>query len=74
MAAEEIPVSAYASKLLNRADTAEGTMAFQFEKPPGFDFKSGQSIDLRNRFLVDSATLPAIDVRMALAGNSPNES
>jgi ferredoxin-NADP reductase len=46
MAAEEIPVSAYASKLLNRADTAEGTMAFRFEKPPGFDFKPGQSVDL----------------------------
>ena len=46
MAAEEIPVSAYASKLLNRADTAEGTMAFRFEKPPGFDFKPGQSADL----------------------------
>jgi NAD(P)H-flavin reductase len=46
VAAEEIPVSAYASKLLNRADTAEGTMAFRFEKPPGFDFKPGQSVDL----------------------------
>jgi ferredoxin-NADP reductase len=46
MAAEEIPVSAYASKLLNRADTAEGTMAFRFEKPPEFDFKPGQSVDL----------------------------
>jgi hypothetical protein len=29
MAAEEIPVSAYASKLLNRGDTAEGTVACQ---------------------------------------------
>ena len=46
MAAEEIPVSAYASKLLNRADLAEGTMAFHLEKPPGFDFKPGQSADL----------------------------
>jgi ferredoxin-NADP reductase len=46
MAAEEIPVSAYTSKLLNRADAAEGTMAFQFEKPPGFDFTPGQSVDL----------------------------
>jgi hypothetical protein len=31
MAAEEIPESAYSSRLLNRADAAEGTMAFQFE-------------------------------------------
>ena len=46
MAAEEIPVSAYASKLLNRADAGEGTMAFQFERPPGFDFKPGQSADV----------------------------
>ena len=46
MATEEIPVPAYASKLLNRVEVAEGTMAFQFEKPPGFDFKPGQSADL----------------------------
>ena len=46
MAAAEIPVSAYASKLLNRADAGEGTMAFHFERPPGFDFKPGQSGDL----------------------------
>jgi ferredoxin-NADP reductase len=46
MAAEEIPVSAYASRLLNRVEVAEGTMAFNFEKPPGFDFKPGQSVDL----------------------------
>src|ERR1700746_586142 len=46
MSAEEIPVSAYASKLLNRVGVAEGTMAFHFEKPPGFDFKPGQSADL----------------------------
>ena len=46
MAAEEISVFAYASKLLNRADAGEGTMAFHFERPPGFDFKPGQSADL----------------------------
>jgi len=46
MAAEEIPVSAYASRLLNRVEVAEGTMVFQFEKPPGFVFKPGQSADL----------------------------
>jgi hypothetical protein len=37
MAAEEIPVSAYASKLLNRVEVAEGTMAFHYGKPAGFD-------------------------------------
>jgi hypothetical protein len=46
MAAEEIPASGYASRLLNRAEVAEGTMAFHFEKPAGFDFKPGQSADL----------------------------
>jgi ferredoxin-NADP reductase len=46
MAAEEIPVSAYASRLLNRVEVAEGTITFHFEKPTGFDFKPGQSADL----------------------------
>ena len=46
MPAEEIPVSAYASRLLNRVEVAEGTIAFHFEKPTGFDFKPGQSADL----------------------------
>jgi ferredoxin-NADP reductase len=46
MAAEEVPVSAYASRLLNRVEVAEGTIAFHFEKPTGFDFKPGQSADL----------------------------
>jgi hypothetical protein len=42
MPAEEIPVSAYASRLLNRVEVAEATMAFHSEKPAGFDFKPGQ--------------------------------
>src|SRR5262245_42014010 len=46
MAAEEIPASAYASRLLNKVEVAEGTMSFHFEKPAGFDFKPGQSADL----------------------------
>src|SRR5260370_34756658 len=46
MATQEIPLVGYQSKLLNRVEVAEGTMAFQFEKPPGFDFKPGQSVDL----------------------------
>jgi NAD(P)H-flavin reductase len=46
MAAEEIPVSAYASRLWNRVEVSEGTIAFHFEKPTGFDFKPGQSADL----------------------------
>jgi ferredoxin-NADP reductase len=36
----------YESTLLGRTDVAEGTMAFQFEKPNNFMFKAGQYIDL----------------------------
>jgi ferredoxin-NADP reductase len=33
-------------KLVKREDVAEGTMAFYFEKPPGFQFKPGQYLDV----------------------------
>ena len=46
MATQETPLLGYGPKLLNRVEVAEGTMAFHFEKPPGFDFKPGQSTDL----------------------------
>jgi len=46
MTTQEIPLVGYQSQLLNRVEVAEGTMAFHFEKPPGFDFKPGQSVDL----------------------------
>src|SRR5436190_23417087 len=46
MAAQEIPLLGYRPKLLSRIEVAEGTMAFHFEKPQGFDFKPGQSADL----------------------------
>jgi ferredoxin-NADP reductase len=36
----------YQSTLLGRTDVADGTMAFQFEKPKHFVFKAGQYIDL----------------------------
>lgn len=45
MAAQEIPLG-YEAKLLNRVEVAENTMAFHFEKPPGFEFRPGQSSDL----------------------------
>jgi ferredoxin-NADP reductase len=35
-------MSIYNIKLLDRKEVAEGTMAFTFEKPEGFTFKSGQ--------------------------------
>ena len=34
------------TKLTGRQEIAEGTMAFHFEKPAGWTFKAGQSIDL----------------------------
>ena len=36
----------FQSTLLGRTEVAEGTMAFQFEKPNDFAFKAGQYIDL----------------------------
>jgi ferredoxin-NADP reductase len=39
-------MGAYQSTLLGRTEVAEGTMAFQFEKPKNFVFKAGQYIDL----------------------------
>jgi len=36
----------YQSTRLGRTEVADGTMAFQFEKPNGFVFKAGQYIDL----------------------------
>ena len=46
MVTQETPLVGYQPKLLHRVEVAKGTMAFQFEKPPGFDFKPGQSADL----------------------------
>jgi len=41
-----IAMIGYQSTLLGRTEVAEGTMAFQFEKPNDFVFKAGQYIDL----------------------------
>lgn len=46
MAANEIPMAGYQSRLLSRVEVAQDTMAFHFEKPAGFDFKPGQSVDV----------------------------
>ena len=35
----------YETRLKGREEIAEGTMAFHFEKPPGFDYKAGQFAD-----------------------------
>jgi len=39
-------MAGYSSTLLSRTQVAKGTMAFYFQKPPGFHFKAGQYIDL----------------------------
>ena len=39
-------MGAFHTKLVKRGDVAEGTMAFYFEKPPGFQFKPGQYVDV----------------------------
>jgi ferredoxin-NADP reductase len=46
MAANQTPLPGYHPRLLSRVEVAEGTMAFHFEKPLGFDFKPGQSTDI----------------------------
>jgi len=51
MATEAVPMIGQMSKLIRREEVAEGTMAFHFEKPSGFDFKAGQSADVT---LIDS--------------------
>src|SRR5215469_4464185 len=71
MVAEEIPVSAYASRLLNRVEVAEGTTAFHFEKSVGFDFIPGQSADLT--LLNPSETDSEGDVRTFSIASAPFE-
>jgi ferredoxin-NADP reductase len=46
MATETVPIISQKSKLMRREEVAEGTMAFHFEKPPGFAFKPGQHADV----------------------------
>ena len=48
-------MTTFATTLEAREEIAEGTMAFHFRKPSGFDFKPGQAIDV---MLTSSATAP----------------
>src|SRR5216683_4467066 len=64
-------MSAYQSTLLGRTEVAEGTMAFQFEKPNHFVFKAGQYIDLT---LLGSQTGPANGLTHTFSiASSPSE-
>jgi ferredoxin-NADP reductase len=42
------------TRILDRQTVAEGTMAFRFEKPSGFTFRPGQTVDLTLPRLPDS--------------------
>jgi ferredoxin-NADP reductase len=46
MAAQETPIHGYLPRLKGREQVAEGTMAFHFEKPAGFEFRAGQAMDV----------------------------
>jgi len=46
MATNAVLVEGQTSRLMRREEVAEGTMAFHFEKPSGFNFKAGQSADV----------------------------
>ena len=49
MATEAVLMVSQTSRLTRREEVAEGTMAFHFEKPSGFDFKPGQFADVASR-------------------------
>jgi ferredoxin-NADP reductase len=46
MAAQETPIRGYLPRLKGREQVAEGTVAFHFEKPAGFEFRAGQAMDV----------------------------
>jgi hypothetical protein len=46
MAANQTLVSGFHSRLVNRVEVAQGTMAFHFEKPSQFDYRPGQAADV----------------------------
>lgn len=58
-------------KLIGREAVAEGTMAFHFSRPAGFEFRAGQAIDLA---LIDPPTTDAEgDVRTFTLASAPYE-
>lgn len=59
-------------KLERREQVAEGTMAFYFSRPPGFEFRAGQAIDLS---LIDPPETDAEgNVRTFTIASAPFES
>lgn len=59
------------SELLRKEIIAEGTMAFHFRKPDGFEFRAGQAIDLK---LIDPSETDAEgNARAFSIANAPSE-
>lgn len=46
MSTDSVEWPTFVTRLKSREDVAEGTMAFHFDKPPGFVFTPGQFIDI----------------------------
>jgi ferredoxin-NADP reductase len=71
MAASENPITGFQSRILARAEVAEGTMAFHFERPSTFDFKPGQAVDMT--LLDPPETDPEGNIRTFSIASSPFE-
>jgi ferredoxin-NADP reductase len=65
------PSVAPLSKLVNRHEVAERTMAFHFEKPAGWTFKAGQAIDIT--LLAPSETDAEGNTRTFSIASGPHE-
>ena len=63
----------YEVKLLNRREVALNTVAFEFEKPTGFDYLPGQYVDLKilDSIVADEKGLSR-DISIASAPHEPN--
>ena len=59
------------TKLADRQEIAEGTMAFHFEKPPGWTFEAGQAIDIT--LLAPSETDAEGNTRTFAIASAPDE-
>jgi ferredoxin-NADP reductase len=64
-------MGAYKVKLRDRRQVAEGTMAFHFDKPAGFEFAGGQSMDLT--LIEPPQTDPEGDTRAFSLASAPHE-
>jgi len=61
----------YQTRLLERIEAAEGTLAFKLEKPAGFEFRAGQSADLT--LLSPRETDAGGDIRTFSMASAPSE-